>query len=139
MKPISRFLLVIVLSSQLFGCDRPECRNMNPVFDRYKPGEKAYNDELLLSIDKLDANNLRYWFREYREINGQEEICFYIQGDGLCAEMVMKVNDWSQLEALRKVKGNTYHGAEFTGLKYDIIGDSSNTEFIFKSYTSIID
>jgi hypothetical protein len=112
---------------------------MNPVFDQYIAGEKIYNDELIQRINMIDKSNLRYWFKDYRVKNGQEEICFYIQGDGLCAEIVMKVNNWSQLEALRKVKGNTYHGAEFTGLKYDLISDSGKTEFIFMSYTSIID
>lgn len=112
---------------------------MNPVFDQYIPGEKVYNDELIQRINMIDIRNLRYWLKEYWVKNGQEEICFYIQGDGLCAEMVMKVNNWSQLEALRKVKGITYRGAEFTGLKYEVLSDSGKTEFIFKSYTSIID
>ncbi|MBK7173464.1 MAG: hypothetical protein IPH84_09560 [Bacteroidales bacterium] len=139
MKPISRLLLVIFLSALIFACDRPDCTNVNPVFDQYLPGEKLYNDELASQLTRIDQDKLSYWFKEYRVVNQQEELCFYVQGDGLCAEIVMKVTDWTQLEDLRKAKGKTYSGAEFVKLRYEVLRDTLTTEFIFKRFARIID
>ena len=36
------------------GCDRPGCKNTNPIFDKYSPQTKEYKDELV--IYKIDTD-----------------------------------------------------------------------------------
>ena len=42
-------LILVLLLICLISCDRPECKNENPIFEAYEPNSKKYKDEL----DKL--------------------------------------------------------------------------------------
>lgn len=138
-KLITLFPLLSLLFVFAISCDRPTCTNTNPVFDQNEPDSKVYKEELISQIKVVDKQKLTYWLKEYKK-EGVKELCyFYIQGDGLCAVMPLVVTSAEQLEDVRMKKGVTYRGAEFLGLKYDIIQDSTNTEFVFKSYSKIID
>ena len=76
----------------------------------------------------------------YQKKNNVEYIHANIQGDGLCAVIVLAVKE-SQvgIEGILKTKGMSYRGAELKHLKFDIILERSDTEFVFKSVESIID
>ena len=74
-----------------------------------------------------------------KESAGKELLYFRIQGDGLCAKIVLNVEQWNKLEELRQKKGVTFRGAEFTNLKFDIVQDSLKTEFNYKDFDRIID
>ena len=82
---------------------------------------------------------MTYWFQKYEENYGQEYLYFHIQGNNLCAKIVLQVNQWKGLENLREKKGVGYRGAEFTNLEFDILQDSLKTEFIYKSFSRLID
>lgn len=135
--PLTTLLSLLIVFT--ISCDRPTCINTNPVFDHHDPDSKAYKKELVSQIKLVDNYKLTYWLKEYKEKDGKELCYFYIQGDGLCAVMATDVTNAEQLGDVRMKKGVTYRGAEFRGLKYDIIQDSANTEFVFKSYSKIID
>ncbi|MCG6187000.1 hypothetical protein [Maribellus maritimus] len=130
-------LLVVCLS--LVYCDRPQCTNNNPIFEQNQPDSKIYKEELARKLKEVDQTKLRYWLQKYEEKNGKEYLYFYVQGDGLCAKIMLTMNNWERLEDLRKKKGVTYRGAKFTNLKYEIRQSAGNTEFIYKSYREIID
>jgi hypothetical protein len=122
------------------ACDRPECRNQNPIFDNYLPDSQPYKTELVKQLNSMNCPKLRYWLAEYESKNGQ--ICLYcfVQGDGLCAKLPMLVKDNQQkLEGVIHVKGNSYRGAEFKNLTFDIVQNGNDTEFIYKNLDKIID
>lgn len=121
------------------ACDRPACNNSNPIFDQFFPDTKLYKDELIKQLELVDKAKLRYWLEQYQEKDGQEYLYFFVQGDGLCAKIIMTVNQWNKIEGVKKSKGVSYRGAEFKDLKFDIFQDSVKTEFIYKDLGKIID
>lgn len=140
MKSIHLFFIVTsILSVVVSACDKPECTNTNPIFDKNQPESRIYQDELAFQIQKTGTEYLSYWFRNYENQNGNELLYFSVQGDSLCATMILEVRDWSNLSDLREKKGESYRGAEFRGLKFDIEQDSLSTRFIYKGQLEIID
>ena len=132
-------LPLICLAILLFSCDRPICKNTNPVFDKYSPDSEEYKSELIKQLGVVDKTKLTYWFSQYVESAGKELHFFHIQGDGLCAMLVLNVDNWSKLEELRQKKGISFIGAEFINLKFETVQDSLKTEFRFIDFDKIID
>ena len=124
----------------LASCNGPECKNYNPVFDKFSPSSKEYKNELVNQLKDIDHKELSYWLKEYEEVNGQEYLKFHIQSDNLCAIIILTMQHWDdKLKYVKAAKGQSYQGAEFTDLKFDILQDSLKTEFIFKNFEKIID
>lgn len=73
------FCLALLLSA----CDRPVCKNINPVFDKYSPDSDEYKSELIKQLEVVDKTKLTYWFSQYVESAGKELLFFHIQGDGI--------------------------------------------------------
>jgi len=131
---------VLILLAFLFvNCDRPECTNTNPIFNKYTPESEEYKTELVKQLDRIDPSKLTYWFQKYSTNSGNEQLYFNIQGNGLCAIIVLDVEDWSKLKELKEKKGVSFQGAEFKNLTFDIIQDSSQTKFIYRNFDRIID
>lgn len=140
MKRKVNFLIVIIsLTILIIACDRPVCKNLNPIFDKYSPESREYKTELVKQLETIDKSKLTYWFYEYVESNGQEFLWFNIQSDEICAIIVLDVEQWGKLEELRQMKGVTYRGAKFIRLKFDIRQDTSNIKFIYRDFTRISD
>ncbi len=133
---ISILLLTILLLS---SCDRPECINVNKIFDNNDPNTKIYKDELVNQLHQIDQSKLTYWLQEYVEQNGRESLYFNIQSDEICAILHLTVKDWKKLETIREKKGVSRRGAEFTNLKFKIIQQPLSTDFIYETYDRIID
>ena len=131
--------IVCVLSACFVSCDRPECTNVNQIFEINRPVSKSYKDELVHQLESVDQSKLTYWLIKYEEIDRQEWLFFNVQGDGLCAIIVLKMEDWNKLEDLRDRRDVSYRGAEFINLKFEIQQDSMSTEFVYKSFDRIID
>jgi hypothetical protein len=140
MKTYKEFLPVIVLLVfLLFGCNRPECKNQNPIFDTYAPDLKDYKTELAKQLSAIDKSKLRYWLKSFNETDKVGQLLFYVQGEGLCAEIELTVNDWYKLELVREKKGVSFCGAEFKKLQYEIVKNDSVITFVYKDFDRIID
>jgi len=141
MRNISTFILTIFgLLILTVSCDRPDCKNTNPIFDNYTPDTKEYKDELVKQLAKVDRSKLNYWMDTYQEDNNLKYIVAHVQGEGLCAKIFLGVNDSEKgIEKLIMNKGMGYHGAELEGLKFDIKQDSKSTEFVFQEISGIVD
>lgn len=133
------FVILFSLTTVFISCDRPDCKNTNPLFDNYSPDSREYKVELLKQLKNIDKLKLSYWFKEYGESNGKEMLFFNIQGDGLCAVITLNIEQWSKLEEFRQKKGDSFRGAEFKNLEFDIRQDSKNVYFIFRDFERIID
>lgn len=135
-KIITAFSLLIFIVS----CDRPVCKNTNVIFDKFTPETKEYKDELIKQIAKVDKNKLTYWMKSYQENDNSESINVNIQGDSLCAIIVLKIaSSKNGIEGILKNKGKGYIGAELKNLKFEIEKDSASTEFVFDEISGIID
>jgi hypothetical protein len=122
------------------SCDSPDCANHNPVFDQFSPDEKAYKDELVKQLTSIDSSALTYWMHAYQEINSIPSIHVRIKGDGICAIMVLNVQNSNQgIAQLLEKKGVSYIGAELEDLRFDIRQDSASTAFVFQSVSGIVD
>lgn len=135
-KTITAFSLLVFIVS----CDKPVCKNTNIIFDKFTPETKAYKDELIKQIEKVDKTKLTYWMKSYHENDNSQSINVNIQGDSLCAVIVLKIaSSKNGIEGILKNKGKSYIGAELKNLKFEIEKDSASTEFIFEEISGIID
>ena len=135
-------LSILILSSFVFlfaSCDRPECKNTNPIFDSNGVETNIYKKELIKEIERIGKENLTYWLSEYSEQNGQEYITVHIQGAGLCAKGTIRVTDWKNMNGIKKTKGKGYHGSELRDLNFDAISEGDSITFVFKNLGAIID
>lgn len=133
---------ILILSTLLIflaSCDRPDCKNTNSVFDSNGLETNVYKQELAQEIDRIGKNNLTYWLSSYTEQNEKEFITVNIQGDGLCAKGLLQVNDWKNIEGIKRTKGVSYIGAQLKGLTFDIITNGESIDFIYKSIERIVD
>ena len=136
---INLLLVLLTLAALFSGCDRPVCKNTNPLFDKFSPESQEYKAELLKQLEIDDKAELSYWFNQYVQSNGQEQLYFNVQGDGLCAMIVLNVEEWDKLEEVRQKKGMSFRGAKFTNLTFDIKQDSAKIEFVYRDFDKIID
>lgn len=137
----SKLLLMLAVCFTLASsCGRKECANTNPIFDKFSPTSQEYKSELAMQLTSFDNSALRYWLKEYSEINNKQYLIFHVQGDGLCAKMVMAMEHWSDnLKYVKAAKGKSYQGAEFANLTFDVVQDSVQTNFVFKNVDKVID
>jgi hypothetical protein len=56
------------------GCDRPECKNTNAIFDKFSPDTKEYKDELVKQLATVDKSKLTFWIDGYKEDNNSKYI-----------------------------------------------------------------
>lgn len=139
-KTLIKTLTVFYLLTFIFSCDRPVCENTNTIFDKYSPDAKEYKDELVKQLATVDKSKLTYWLDTYQEKNDAKLINVHIQGDGLCAKIVLTIIGSDKgIDGIIKNKGMGYRGAELEDLKFDIKQDSTSTEFVFQEISGIVD
>jgi hypothetical protein len=135
-----KLISVFCLLTFIVSCDRPICKNTNTIFDNFTPDRKEYKDELVKELEKIDKTKLTFWMENYQEIGKSQFIYVNIQGDGLCAKIVLTIESSKKgIEGILKNKGDGYIGAELENLKFEIRKDSMLTEFVFKEIIAIVD
>lgn len=84
-------------------------------------------------------DNLRYWFSDHVQLNGNDYILVNIQHEQLCATGMIEVKDRDKLEGIYRTNGSSYKGAELKGLAFDIFRDSAGVEFFYRTLDRIVD
>jgi len=130
---IAGFLLCVT------SCDRPECKSTNPRFNEYPPTANEYKAELIKKLQTINLKEAAYWIDKYYIRENTEYMTVFVQGDGLCAKMLLNINNGTKLEHYKKVKGVSYSGAELTGLKYRIDSANNTYSFVYEDHSRIID
>lgn len=87
----------------------------------------------------LSINAFIYWLNKHEEIAGQDHLYFNVQGEDLCAQMVLTAQEWHKLQPVITAKAVSYRGVQFTDLRYEIKSEASSTQFLFMDFGSIID
>ena len=134
-----QYLVFILIVTLLNNCDRPDCVNYNNVFDNYSPDAETYKAELKDVLESKANASYSYWLKDYKKLGEIEYLYFYIQGDGLCAVLPLEMQHWEKIEDLKEKKGAGRFNAEFKKLEFDIISDSLQTRFVYKTFDRIID
>ena len=144
--PFMKRNAVVLLSSMLlYSCDRPECKNHDPVFTEFSPDANEYKAELISQINSADARKLTYWIDKFTTNDSQYYLVVYVQGEKICAKAMLDITDSerfkpSKIAVTKRRKGGFgYHGAELSGLKYRIDSTGNNYNFVFESVDHVID
>lgn len=138
--PIPHLPIFIGIILSLAGCDRPECRNGNALFEKYSPSADEYKDELIRQMAIRDSSSFKFWFDSIYENDTSRDILVTIQSDSLCAQIQLSVRSSKKgIEQLLLNNGLGYRGAELKGLKFRTEKDSLSTEFIFQEISKIVD
>lgn len=139
-KIIFQTLITFGFLTVVTSCDKPECKNTNTIFENYSPYTKEYKDEIVNQLAKVDKSKLTYWMDSYQEKNNSQYIHAHIQGDGLCAKIIITLKGMDKgIEGIINSKGMGYSGAELEDLKFEIQQDSVSTEFVFQEISGIVD
>ncbi len=129
-------LTITAIICSINSCDRPECKNTNPIFEKYPPIAKEYKIELANQLNQIPQDKLSFWINGRDTVDHKLLIRIYVQGNGLCAKMMM---DFSQGKNHRGFTAQGYNGAQMIGLKYRIDTTNGNCNFIFEDVDHIID
>ncbi len=127
-----RFVPFILVITTLYSCGGHECKNTNPIFDNYKPTDQEYKAELVKQIQLSDPAKVHYWIDRYKEINKKPFMSVNVQGDGLCATMMIDLKNPNKLKHFKNVRGLSYSGAEIKGLQYYTDSSTGVYNFIFE-------
>jgi hypothetical protein len=136
---MKHLLLVPLAALLVISCDRPKCRNTNPVFDRYAPETNEYKSELIKELKKVSAKKISYWIDKYSMKDSIEYMSVDIQDGTLCAKAIFNITHSESLEQYKKVKGLSYRGAGLAGFKYHIDSTNGTYNFIFDHVAWIVD
>jgi hypothetical protein len=135
-----KVVLIVGLVLLIVSCNQAECKNTNPVFDKYQPNTNEYHKELATQLKTTDNSKLTYKLQRYENNNGKDYIYITIQGDNLCAESAIRVLNWdATLLPIKETKGKGYSGAVLKNLKIESIQEGTTTEFVYKSVETIVD
>lgn len=132
-------LLFVFLFSFLLSCDRPECRNTNPVFDRHPFHSLEYKAELARVITNKGERNLTYWLAYYYHQDNKDYATIYVQGVNVCAIMLMDITHGEGWKNFKEAQGAGYNGAQLINLHYRIEQNGLQTDFVFEKMRMILD
>lgn len=121
------------------SCDRPECINRNPVFNKFKPTDKEYRNELARLVESADKDSVLFWINGYDSAPGHEYMYAGVIGRNLCAVAVFDITGNEEFENFKRVKGVSYSGAGLLVPRYCIRHTDSGAQFVLDSVGMIVD
>ena len=133
---VTVFLGILFL---LASCNRNSCINNNPVFDKHEIDSKEYVEELIKQVKLIGEENLDYWFESYKVKDDKEYILVNIQHTDLCTKGLFLVENWKELEPIRKTEGKGYRGAQLKGFTFEYAHYEDQTELVFVKLDKIVD
>lgn len=133
------YLFIFILACCFLSCGRPECRNANSVIAQYPFHSTEYKAELARLIKEKGAENLNYWLAYYYHQDGKDYTTVYVQGEGVCAMMLLDITHGKGWKEYKEAEGAAYNGAQIIGLKYRIEQTGLQTDFVFEEMKMILD
>jgi hypothetical protein len=130
-------LIYLLPLALLLACDKSDCANKNPVFDKNAPGTVAYNNELVKQLKEKD--DVTFYHAGYEAYGNREFMKVNIQGTDLCATALLDITQNEDMDQYRKVKGQSYAHSRIFGLKYNIVQNDSSYSFTFVDMTWLVD
>lgn len=134
-----RLFVFISIAILLASCDKPQCTNLNPVFDQHKPADREYRNELAVLVEAADKDSVLFWINHYDSAYGEEFMYADVIGRDVCAVAVFDITGNEEFENYRRVKGVSYSGAQLLAPRYRIQHTDSGAQFILDSVGMILD
>ncbi|MCW3123611.1 MAG: hypothetical protein JWQ38_3103 [Flavipsychrobacter sp.] len=125
-------ILFLCLALLLTSCHHKHvvtCTTDDPILLQYSPDDIQYKAELIKQLNMHDRKKLHFYIEKYVERAKKPFMFVSIEGDGLCARMVLDIKNENKLADYKTVKGLTYNGAEITAMQFGI--DSSFGSYLF--------
>jgi len=136
-KYLTKFLF---LSFVILAVSCNEAVKPNPIFEQALPDSKPYKDELAKQLKLVDNSKLTYYFDSYEQKEGKEYLKTTIEGEGLDASVLIFVKNWDEaILPIKESKGKGYGGGQLVNLKFEVVKDSTATEFVYVSVDEIVD
>lgn len=135
-KPLFLFLFLLLAC---FSCDRPECKNTNPIFDKYPPESVEYKRELVHELLKTEPQNVGFWADSYKKIGDREYMYIYVQSDAICAKGILDITEGLNLDNYKRVKGKSYSGAKIQGLQFRFDTAVDRYDLVYVDMTMLVD
>lgn len=140
LKEKKRTLLIATGLALFFtACMRRDCKDENPLFEKYPIDSKEYINGLSRILKGNDETKISFWFDRYEKQEGKEYLFVDINGKKFCAKGKILVTDWNKLEDIQRTKGTGYRGAGLIGLTVDYVRDSTSTVLVYKNIDHISD
>ena len=131
--------ILLCLNLVLSGCDRPNCNTDNLVFKESSINSKEYVLELANQLQSVDQTQVTFWIKGYEKHADAEYLNIYVQGESLCAQTRLLVEDWSTIETLRENKAKGYTGAQIENLVLELKGSALAPQFVYIEHSAILD
>lgn len=129
-------LAFTTLALILISCNQNTCNNLNPVFDKYKPDDYNYTNELGNQLLKKGSDNFTYTVAEY----SKDTLRINIKDDSICALAALRIIRYDDTaNKIKETKGNGYIGAELKGLKIIVLKNCTETSFVYRGADGITD
>lgn len=142
-KPLIILVILAVLITWLVSfCNRPDCINNNPVFDKFDPETIEYRNELKNQIEKIGKDKLNFWIFNLKRIDGVDYLKLYVQSDQLCAILFAKNLSGKAISKFpdRNLESSLgYHGARLVNVELNIDTTLKQTNFVIEKIGSILD
>ena len=136
---LRQILFLIAVSLMLTtACDRPKCKNKNPIFDQHSPTSNEYKRELVSQINQNGYSNVKYWIADYLETDSSDYLILDVQSKDLCATGYFRIVDSNKIEDIIRTKGKGYRGARIRGFEFTTV-EGENFELVFSDLKGIID
>lgn len=130
---MTRVAIFFVLLFVLASCRHKHvCHNTDPVFEQYSFDDPQYKLEVIRLLKKEDPLKLRYYIEKYIERAKKPFMIVSVQGDSLCAKIILDIKNENKLKEYKNVKGLTYNGSEILHLQYTIDSGFGSYNFIFE-------
>lgn len=139
----SIFVIVALLTG--WSCKEHHCRSTNEILGKLGPEKKEYKDELARQLQQVDKSRLKSWISaSWQKMDKnkeliEEHIRLHIQGDSLCAEMILRVNDANRGFTDNKNVMHEQKEVNFGDVIYEVVQDSIKTEFVLAGIKGITD
>ena len=135
-------ILVIIIYFLITYHFRPDCKNTNPIFDKYPYTDKEYKMELAKQLKLTDSTKCYYYVRKYLEKNNRQYLVVDIVGGNICTKGLFDMTDIfkeGHFQQFQNNKGNGWGGAELDGFKYKIDITADTINFVAMSLKRFID
>jgi hypothetical protein len=103
------------------------------------PKSDVYVNELVRQITQTGSDNLYYRFGYYYKENNRDFVVLSAIGKDFCGFFSLEITNSKRLENLVRVKGKSYNGSLWRGLKFDLVSDKMGARFVFKDVERIVD
>lgn len=116
----------------------PECKNTNPIFNTYHPGDKEYDAELVKQLNK-DGGKAFFRIGQYFYKDDKHFITVHIQSADLCTQGIMDITNCQAMEHLIEVKGISYGNAVLADPVYTVDSTTGHYRLILQDISRIVD